>query len=142
MALRIEGEVLTPLSLSFEALRALPRVDVESVLPGKAGVGVPLSALLEKAGVKPAARWVTLSSDDGRFAVSVPLADVQANALVAYALDEQPLPEAKGGPLRFYVIDAAACRSGQVDACANVKRLGLVRLTAEREPDVGHAHAG
>jgi DMSO/TMAO reductase YedYZ molybdopterin-dependent catalytic subunit len=140
MTLRIEGEVATPLSLSFEALNALPRVEVSSVLPGKPGTAVRLSALLEKAGPTSGARWLTVQSADGSFAVSVPLDDVRPTALVAYALDGAPLPEAKGGPLRFYV-DAASCGSGQVDACANVKGLGVLRLTVAREPDVGHAHA-
>jgi hypothetical protein len=27
-----------------------------------------------------------------------------------------------------------------VDACANVKRLSRIKLTREREPDVGHSH--
>lgn len=140
MTLRIEGEVERPLTLAFEALEALPAVNVADVLPGKAGAGVRLAVLLERSGVRPGARWLTVQSGDGRFAVSVPLDDVRDNALVAFALDGRPLPEAKGGPLRFYVVDAGACRSGQVDACANVKGLGVLRLTAAREPDVGHAH--
>ena len=46
------------------------------------------------------------------------------------------------GPLRFYVVDAKACGADSgVDACANVKRLGRIRLTLSRASDVGHDHA-
>lgn len=136
--LRLDGAVDAPQDLTLEALAALPRVEVGALLAGKDGLGVRLRALLDRARPRPEARWVTLASADGTFAVAVPLADVADNALVAFA--PAGAPPLKGGPLRFYVLDAKACRSGQVDACANVKGLGRITLTAERAPDVGHRH--
>lgn len=136
--LHLEGAVEAPQDLTLEALAALPQLEVGKVLAGKDGVGVRLRELLDRARPKPEARWATLASADGTFAIAVPLADVADNALVAFA--PAAGPPLKGGPLRFYVIDAKACRSGQVDACANVKGLGRITLTAERAPDVGHSH--
>ena len=144
MALLVEGEVETPCTLSFEALAALSRQveDVGALIPGKNGGAVWLDAVLDAAGTKPSARFATLVADGGTFAVSVSLEAVRANAIVAYRLGDGPLPDAQGGPIRFYVVDAKACGADSgVDACANVKRLGRIRLSAAREPDIGHDHA-
>jgi len=138
---RVEGEVESARSFGFPELAALSgQVEVGSLIPGKEGGGVRLSSLL--AAVKPRAdaRYATLASEDGAFAVSVPLAAVAENALLAYREGDAPLSVKKGGPVRFYLIDVAGCGTGEVDACANVKRLGTIRLTREREPDVGHKH--
>src|SRR5207249_4930106 len=111
------------------------------LVPGKEGGAVWLRALLEAVRAKPDAQWATLASEDGAFAVSVPLPDIADNAVVLYREGSAPLAEKKGGPVRFFVVDAKKCGSGSgVDACANVKRLGTIRLTREREPEVGHKH--
>lgn len=139
----IEGEVERTLSLGFAELAALPRqvADLAGVVPGKQGGAVWLDALLAAAGAKPSAKFATLVADGGSFAVSVPLEAVRTNAVVAYRLDDAPLPDKQGGPVRFYVVDAKACGDDSgVDACANVKRLDTIRLTAAREADVGHQH--
>lgn len=139
----VEGEVERTLSLDFAGLAALPRQvgELASVVPGKPGGAVWLEAVLAAAGAKPSAKFATLVADGGSFAVSVPLDAVRTNAVVAYRQGDAPLPERQGGPVRFYVVDAKACGDDSgVDACANVKRLGIIRLTAAREPDVGHEH--
>lgn len=142
--LLVEGDVENPRELTFADLAALPKqvADLSALVPGKQGGAVWLDAVLAAAGAKATARFATLVADDGKFAVSVPLDAVRTNAVVAYRLGDGPLPDKQGGPARFYVVDAKACgdESG-VDACANVKRLGRIRLTAVREPDVGHEHA-
>lgn len=144
MTLLVDGEVETPRTLTFEALAALPRQvpDVGTLIAGKQGGAVWLDAVLAAAGAKASARFATLVADDGKFAVSVPLDALRTNAIVAYRLGDASLPEKQGGPIRFYVVDAKACGADSgVDACANVKRLGRIRLTAAREPDVGHDHS-
>jgi len=144
MALTIEGEVDKPRTLTFDELAALPRqvTDVSALIAGKQGGAVWLDAVLAAAGARAGARFATLVADDGAFAVSVPLDAVRTNAIVAYRLGDLPLPDKQGGPIRFYVVDAKACGADSgVDACANVKRLGRIRLTAAREADVGHEHA-
>lgn len=142
--LHVEGEVETPRALTFDELAALPRQvpDVGTLVPGKRGGAVWLDAVLAAVGTKPEARFATLVADDGAFAVSVPLDAVRTNAIVAYRLGGARLPGDQGGPIRFYVVDAKACGADSgVDACANVKRLGRIRLTVARAPDVGHEHA-
>jgi hypothetical protein len=59
--------------------------------------------------------------------------------VVAYRLGGGDLPAKLGGPVRFFVVGAVACDTGEVDACANVKRLVEIRLTSTREPDT-HRH--
>jgi hypothetical protein len=140
----VEGEVAQRRELAFTDLAALPEQvgDVGALVPGKQGGAVWLDSVLAAAGAKATARFATLVADDGRFAVSVPLDAVRTNAVIAYRLGEGPLPDKQGGPARFYVVDAKACGADSgVDACANVKRLGRIRLTATREPDIGHEHA-
>lgn len=143
MRLVVEGEVAAPRTFTFEALAALPRQvpDVGALIAGKQGGAVWLDAVLAAAGAKPVARFAMLIADDGKFGVSVPLDAVRTNAIVAYRLGDAALPDKQGGPIRFYVVDAKACGADSgVDACANVKRLGRIRLTAAREPDIGHEH--
>jgi DMSO/TMAO reductase YedYZ molybdopterin-dependent catalytic subunit len=144
VTLVIEGEVASRKELGFTELAALPRqvADLAALVPGKQGGAVWLDAVLAAAGANAGAKFATLVADDGAFAVSVPLDAVRTNAVVAYRLGDAPLPDKQGGPLRFFVVDAKACGADSgVDACANVKRLSRIRLTAAREPDVGHDHS-
>lgn len=141
--LRIEGEVTNPRSFDGAALAAADEqvADIAELVPGKAGAGVWLRALLEQVRVGADARFASLVSIDGQFRISVPLAALRERAVVVYRLGDGPLPDAKGGPLRLVIVDAPDCHGGagyELDACANVKGLGLVRLTAEPEPEVGH----
>lgn len=129
--LKIEGHVRNPRALRVEDLAALPQVDVGSKIPGKQGAGVELAVLLQLVKADEGAAFATLAASDGKFAVSVPLASIRDNAVIAYGL----APD-KGGPMRFYVVQV---KDG-VDACANVKALGTIRLTKEREPEIGHSH--
>ena len=140
--LTIEGEVASPRSFDVAALRALPGQipDVAAVLPGREGSAVWLKALLTDAGLKPSARYATLASSDGKFAICVPLAALLDRALLLYRIGDGPLPDKKGGPVRVLLTGEVACEAPDLDACAMVKGLGRVRLTAEREADVGHKH--
>jgi DMSO/TMAO reductase YedYZ molybdopterin-dependent catalytic subunit len=132
VTLRIEGEVRNPRALRVEDLAALPQVsDLGARVKGKEGPAVELGALLDLVKAADGAAFATLASADGKFAVSVPLAAIRDNAVIAYGV-----PADKGGPIRFYVLQA---RDG-VDACANVKALGTIRLTRDREPEIGHSH--
>jgi len=130
MPLSVCGEVLAPLELEYDALAALPDQvdDISSEVPGREGGGVRLRAVLARAGLKPNATHVTCESSDGKFSASVPLSAVR-DAIVAYRLGDTPLPETKGGPVRFFIPEAAACASDEIDQCANVKFLGRLRVT-------------
>jgi hypothetical protein len=133
-ALRIEGEVQQAGRFDFQGLSTLPHQvpDLSQLIPGREGGGVRLHAILEKVGLTPTATYLTLKSTDGKFSASVPLTAVQ-NAIVAYRLGDGPLPEKKGGPFRFFIPDIQECAIGEVDACANVKFLGLMQVS--RQPD-------
>src|SRR5207249_2095714 len=74
--LLVPGAVDAPLAFELTDLAALPEqvADVSSVVPGKAGAGVRLGALLGAAGAH--GDWITLVSGDG-FSISVPRAPVE-----------------------------------------------------------------
>jgi DMSO/TMAO reductase YedYZ molybdopterin-dependent catalytic subunit len=76
--------------------------------------GVPLSEVLERVGARPAAREVLFRGADGgavdgelgaiRFERSLGLADARgSDALLAYAMNGEPLPVQHGYPLRLVV---------------------------------------
>jgi len=145
--LRVEGEVEKKLDLSFEDLSRLPGqiADVSALIAGREGGGVQLKSILEKAGLKSAARFMTLKASDNSFAASVPLEQV-ANGIVCYRLGSEALPVKKGGPVRFFLDPAATCKNPALDGCANVKFLSSIRLTKEpgedTRPSTKRAHEG
>ncbi|MBA2495660.1 MAG: molybdopterin-dependent oxidoreductase, partial [Acidimicrobiia bacterium] len=114
--LGIEGLVDEPLSFSFDDLLAMPLVErhitlscvsneVGGDLVGTAKwLGVPLPALLERAGIDPSATQVVGRSVDG-FTVAFPLelALDGRDALVAVAMNDEPLPLIHGFPARLVV---------------------------------------
>lgn len=134
--LLVDGEVSRVVELGFDELVRLPGQveDLAAIVPGRNGGAVELRSILDEAGVRDAATHVTLTSSDGAFRASVPLAAVDA-AVVAYREGDAPLPESRGGPFRFFVPESAACASGEIDRCANVKFLASIRLTAGRGED-------
>jgi len=137
--LRIDGEVERPLEFTYAELAALAAEyqvpDVSQFDPTRRGAAVTLAGLLALAGAKPSGTYLTLHASTDDFHASVPLSAVAAQGLLIYRLDGQPLPLAKGGPVRFLVRDAAACRSDEVDECSNVKFVDRIELTAGRGYD-------
>jgi len=136
--LQFKGLVERPLSLSLHELRAMrshsqaitlecagngrslfdPPIEGEKWDLGAVSTaewtGVPLVALLERAGVRTEAREVLFRGADGgmvdghaepiRFERSLRLDDTQlAGALLAYAMNGEPLPVHHGYPLRLVV---------------------------------------
>ena len=72
--------------------------------------GVPLAALLERAGVQASALHFWMEGADRspmpaapKFLRSIPRETALGEALVAYAMNGQPLPLLHGGPLRLVV---------------------------------------
>jgi DMSO/TMAO reductase YedYZ molybdopterin-dependent catalytic subunit len=137
--LRIEGEVERPLSLSFADLTAFDArhqvADVSRLDPKRAGDAVRLSGLLERAGVRPTAKYLSLHSSTDDFHASIPLDAVRERAIVIYRLGGEGLPVKAGGPLRFFIPDFAACHTQEVDECANVKFVDRIELARERGYD-------
>ena len=141
-ALKITGEVGSPLTLQFREMAELSGQidDIGALIPGRQGAGIPLQVLLVAAGPLATATHLTLESTDGGFSASAPLQDL-AGGIIAYRLGDDPLPEKLGGPFRFFVPEAVSCHTGAVDACANVKYLGAIRLTAGPGPDTRPTNA-
>ena len=138
--LRVEGEVERAFELNYDELTKLASKKVLALLecagntrsflkPKVPGVqwslgavgnanwtGVPLSILLDRAGVKQTAREVILEgADEGpaelaggprgnvRFARSVPLAKALKDVLLAYKINDVDLPAEHGFPVRAIV---------------------------------------
>ena len=120
--LKIGGLVATPFEISLGQLRALPartqitRHDcVEGWSAIGQGTGVPLHTLLERAGLKPQARYVvcrcfdTMDSGDPdsappHYYESIDLVDAyHPQTLLAYAMNGAPLGVPHGAPLRLRV---------------------------------------
>ncbi len=129
-SLRIEGAVAESREFCFADLATLPHQvpDVGHVIPGREGGGVRLQSILDKVAPTVTAHYVTLKSSDGKFSASVPLTAVR-DAIVAYRLEDEPLPSKKGGPFRFFIPNIEECAIGGVDACANVKFLAVIELS-------------
>jgi DMSO/TMAO reductase YedYZ molybdopterin-dependent catalytic subunit len=136
--LDVSGLVERPLSLSLRDLRNIgsqrrvvtlecagngrsflsPKVEGEKWGLGAVSTaewtGVPLVEILDRAGVKPAAREIVFRGADGgkvsgrsepiRFERSLKLDDARGSeALLAYAMNGEPLPVQHGHPLRLVV---------------------------------------
>ena len=107
----VRGLVNRPLSLSWDELLAMPRqetlCDIHCVtrwsrLDNLFG-GVPVRALLERAGVQSAARYVLVHAEEG-FTTNLPLADLDRPAnLLALDWNGEPLTPEHGGPVRLLV---------------------------------------
>jgi sulfite oxidase len=133
--LTIDGEVARPVTFRLEELRRM-RAEHRSAtiecagngrgrleLPATSGVqwalgavstatwtGVPLAALLERAGVQASALHFWMEAADRsplptapRFLRSIPREIALGEAFVAYEMNGQPLPLLHGGPLRLVV---------------------------------------
>jgi DMSO/TMAO reductase YedYZ molybdopterin-dependent catalytic subunit len=114
--LKITGLVDRPVELTFEDLLDLPMVErfvtlscvsnrVGGTLVGHARwLGVPLADLLDRAGVQPEATQIVGRSVDG-FTVGFPAeaASDGREALVAVAMNGEPLPFDHGFPARLVV---------------------------------------
>ena len=138
--LRVEGEVKKPFELGYDELLKLESIEIPVTLecagnnrnflePKAKGVqwglgavgnaewtGVPLSILLDRAGVNSDAGEVILEGADGgkledpkspagelRFARSIPLTKAREDVLLAYKMNEVDLPAQHGFPLRAIV---------------------------------------
>jgi DMSO/TMAO reductase YedYZ molybdopterin-dependent catalytic subunit len=138
-ALRIDGLVARPVELNYDQLSAMDAgaqvADVSRVDPARRGSAVRLSALLQLVGAKTEGDYLTLHASLDDFHASVPLAEVRERGLLIYQLDCEPLPRKSGGPFRFLISDYAACKTAEVDDCANVKFVDRIEITHGRGQD-------
>jgi DMSO/TMAO reductase YedYZ molybdopterin-dependent catalytic subunit len=109
--LTVDGEVESPLALSYDELRALPATEVTTDIHCvtrwsrfDAGFkGVHWRELAALCRPKPTARFAIAHAEHG-FTANVPLAALEdEHALVAYEADGEPLTAEHGGPVRLVI---------------------------------------
>jgi DMSO/TMAO reductase YedYZ molybdopterin-dependent catalytic subunit len=105
------GEVENELTLSWDELQALPQKEVTTDIHcvtrwsklDTGWLGVPVSELLDRAGVKPGGTYVMAYSDGG-YTTNIPLSALcDDDVLVAHTYDGKPLEHDHGAPLRLLV---------------------------------------
>jgi DMSO/TMAO reductase YedYZ molybdopterin-dependent catalytic subunit len=117
----VDGLVERPLSLSLDDLRKLParaQITRHDCVEGWSSIGkwtgARLGPLLDQAGLKREARYIVFHCADnldpttldgtGQYYESIDLIDAyHPQTILAYAMNDQPLPVAHGAPLRLRV---------------------------------------
>ena len=109
---RVWGEVDSPITLTWDQFKTLPRktvaTDIHCVTRWSkldtTWVGVPIGVILELAGVRPSATHVVSHAEQG-YTANVPLSvlDDDDDVLLADTFDDQPLEPEHGYPLRLLV---------------------------------------
>lgn len=108
--LLIEGSVTRPGPLSLADLRRFAsrtQITKHTCEEGWSAIaewtGIPLRTVLEAAGIRPSARFVTSFAYDGQ-ADSIDMFDVlHPQTMLAYGMNGRPLPVAHGAPVRLRV---------------------------------------
>jgi DMSO/TMAO reductase YedYZ molybdopterin-dependent catalytic subunit len=108
--LRVDGLVAEPLTLSLDDLMRLPSVSytvkhhcVEGWSAIASWHGVPVSAIVERCRPLPTARFISFASFDAGYANGWDLASaLHPQTILAYGMNDNPLPPAHGAPLRLY----------------------------------------
>ncbi len=148
--LLIHGLVERPLLFSIDALHRYPMVsriqfiecsgnsrpnlraeppagscgDIHGMVSGSEWTGVPLSILLDEAGVAPNGRWVLAEgADAAAMSRSVPMAKAMDDALIALYQNGERLRPANGYPVRLFLPG--------YEGNISVKWLRRLKVTAE-----------
>lgn len=116
-SLNVHGKVNNPFKLNKAGLLNMPAIDQYATLecisntinpPGALisnakWTGVPLSAVLNQAGLSTDAKYVVFHCAEG-YSVGIPLARaLEKGALLAYKMNDQLLPKEHGFPLRAII---------------------------------------
>ena len=140
----IVGAVDRNITWSLDQLRELPqvtrRIDIHCVTRWSRlqveFTGVPLSMLLDASGPAPTARYVSLIAHSEReHSTSLPLSLLaEADAIIAFQADGQPLTTEHGGPVRVVMPGRYFYKS--------LKWLARIELLNEDQLGYWEAHAG
>ncbi len=118
--LDVGGLVDKPMQLSLADLRRMParaQITRHDCVEGWSCIGkwkgAPLGQILEQAGLKPSARYIAFFCADtleqtldgtGRYYETIDLVDAfHPQTILAYEMNDEPLPVAHGAPLRLRV---------------------------------------
>jgi DMSO/TMAO reductase YedYZ molybdopterin-dependent catalytic subunit len=130
----IDGDVARAQSISYDDLLAMPMIERDITLTcvsndiggpyvgGARWLGVPLKALLDRAGVGHSSDQI-LSTDVDGMTISTPLALATdgRDAMIAVGMNGEPLPRAHGFPARMVVPGLY----GFISACKWINRMTL-----------------
>lgn len=138
--LSVGGLVTTPSRFSLDALRGMPartQITRHDCVEGWSAIGkwtgVPLSALLNRAGLRPEARYLVLRCADDfngtSYYESIDLVDgFHPQTILAYAMNDAPLTVGHGAPLRLRVERQLGYKQAkyvmQIEAVADLTRIG------------------
>ena len=108
--LEVDGLVERPLSLTLDDLMTMPRTSytvkhhcVEGWSAIASWHGVAVSAIAARCGVRLGARYVMFRSFDADYSNGWDLASaMHPQTILAYGMNDNPLPAAHGAPLRLY----------------------------------------
>ena len=110
--LAVKGHVDTPFVLTIDDLRGMPATTIKRDFQCVTGwrvhdvtwVGVRLSQLLDRAGVRAGAGGVRFTSFDGAYSETLTLDQARRpDVLVAHEMEGKPVSSIHGGPARLYV---------------------------------------
>jgi len=115
--LNVVGKVNHPLSLTYDDLRCMPKVEIhcqlvcpETFVDEATWAGVPLDYILELTGMQSGVEGIKMTSTDG-YSVSVPMIEVDVeNNLLAYEWEGEPLPILHGFPVRAVFPESVGSR--------------------------------
>ena len=108
--LRVQGMVEQALELSLDDLMRLPRTSYtvkHTCVEGWSAIaswhGVPVSAIVERCRPLRTARYINFESFDAGYSNGWDLASaLHPQTILAYGMNDNPLPPAHGAPLRLY----------------------------------------
>ncbi len=108
--LRVDGLVARPLELSLDDLMRMPRTSytvkhhcVEGWTAIASWHGTPVAAIVRRCRPLPAARYIRFVSFDAGYSNGWDLASaLHPQTILAYGMNDNPLPPAHGAPLRLY----------------------------------------
>ena len=135
----VDGAVRNPQVLTCDDLSGFDEQDHERDVsrfhPTRRGDGVTLQSLLKRVDPVTEANYLTLHAGRDDFAASIPLDAIREEGILVYSVDGEPLDIAHGGPFRFLIRNPAACRTDELDDCANVKYVDRIELSVGRGRD-------
>jgi len=115
--LEVTGLVDNPLSLSYEDLRCMPKVEAEvSIICTSlfadlsTWAGVPLNYVLELAGIQQGATRIQMFSADGYSPTATLEEAYSGNNFIAYEWEGEPIPILHGFPVRMVFPDLTGSR--------------------------------